>query len=224
MPALPLLAASDWGIAVAVFGLLVVFVLVGFAIIQGTRAQLYWRNQVQKGDVSAIQAMVGGEVERWKTARAPRDVAPGVWHGVQSAELLESRPDGVRLSATAEGQYALVSDERREVSSALKEGLALTAKLADLVLYDIPNVQLPWVQVDIYSTYRDGGGSAQQCIISTVARREVADALDWDEMDPEDIVRAFGGRFSLDDRGNAQPIDPNAPGPNGVPAVFYQDD
>jgi hypothetical protein len=219
-----LLAASDWGIAVAIFVLLILFLIVGFAIIQGTRAQLYWRAQVDKGDVNAIQAMVGGEVEHWKTARAPRDIAPNVWHGVQSAELLECRPDGVRLSATAEGQYALVSGERREVSSALKEGLALSAKLADLVLYDIPNVKLPWVQVDIYSTYRDGGGSAQQCIISTVARREVADGLDWDAMEPEEIVRAFGGRYSLDDRGNALPIDPNGPGSNGVPAVFYQDD
>lgn len=221
---LPLLAASDWGIAVALLVLMIVFLIVGFAIIQGTRAQLYWRKLVEQGDVTAIQALVGEEVQRWKTARAPRGMAPSVWHGVQGAELLEVKPDGVRLSAAAEGQYALVSGERREVSTSLKEGMKLTARLAEMVLYDIPNVKLDYAQVDIYSTFRDGAGSAQQCIISTVARREVADALDWDDLDAEEIVRAFGGRFRLDDRGNALPINPDAAGPSGVPAAFYKDD
>jgi hypothetical protein len=42
-------------------------------------------------------------------------------------------------------------------------------------------------------------------------------------MEGEEIVRAFGGKFSLDDRGNPNPIDPDAAGRNGVPAVFYKD-
>ncbi len=220
---LPLLAASDWGIAIAIFLLLALFVIVGLAIIQGTRAQLYWRRRVEDGDVEAIKALVGDELNRWKTARMPRGTQPAVWHGVQGAELLDAAPDRVRLSASAEGQYALVGSERREVSSSLKEGMKLTAKLADLVLYDIPNVRLPYVQVDVYTTYHDGDGSAQRCILSTIASREVADVLDWDDMDAEEIVRAFGGRFSLDDRGRPQPIDPNAVGPSGVPAAFYED-
>ncbi|MHB8376765.1 MAG: hypothetical protein ACYDEB_07385 [Dehalococcoidia bacterium] len=221
---LPLLAASDWGIAVALFFLMIVFLIVGFAIIQGTRAQLYWRKLVEQGDVTAIQALVGEEVQRWKTGRAPRGIAPSVWHGVQGAELLDVKPAGVRLSASAEGQYALVSGERREVSTSLKEGMKLTARLAEMALYDIPNVKLAYAQIDIYSTYRDGAGSAQQCIMSTVCKREVADALDWDDLDAEEIVRAFAGRFRLDDRGNALPIDPDANGPSGVPAAFYRDD
>jgi len=40
-------------------------------------------------------------------------------------------------------------------------------------------------------------------------------------------VRAFGGRFVLDDHGNALPIDPDAlpagTGATGVPAVFYDE-
>ncbi len=224
MPQLPLLAASDWGIAVAVFFLLLLFVIVGFAIIQGTRAQLYWRRRVEKGDVDAIRALVGDEVNHWKTARAPKGTAPAVWHGVQGAELLDVKPDSVRVSASAEGQYALVEGDRREISTSLKEGMKLTAKLADMLFYDIPNVKLPYTQIDIYSTYHDGDGSAQRCILSTICSREVADVLDWDDMDADEVVRAFGGRFSLDDRGRAQPIDPNAVGASGVPAVFYEDD
>src|SRR6185437_12799919 len=136
MPQLPLLAASDWGIAVAIFFLLLLFVIVGFAIIQGTRAQLYWRRRVEKGDVEAIRALVGDEVNHWKTARAPKGTAPAVWHGVQGTELLDVKPDSVRVSASAEGQYALVNGDRREISTSLKEGMKLTAKLADMLFYD----------------------------------------------------------------------------------------
>jgi len=221
---LPVLAASDWGIAVAIFFLLIAFLVVGFVIVQGTRVQLYWRRRVEQGDVDAIRALVGEEIARWKTARAPRGVDPAVWHGVQGAELIDVKPDSVHVSAAAEGRYALVSGDRREVSTALAEGMRLAAKLADMVLYDIPNVKLADVRIDIYSTYRNEAGSSQHCILSANCSRDVADVLDWDEMDAEEIMRAFGARFRLDDRGRAIPIDPNRVGPSGVPAVFYEDD
>ena len=93
-----------------------------------------------------------------------------------------------------------------------------------MVLYDIPNVKLDHAQVDIYSTFRDAAGSSQRCILTTMAHRDLADVVDWDELDAEEVVRAFGGRFSLDDRGQALPIDPDSDGPTGVPAAFYKDD
>jgi len=220
--ALPLLAASDYGIMVGIGIVLLLFLIVAWVIVQGTRAQLAWRASVDAGDVSAIQTLVSEEVTRWKTARMPKGVATGLWHGVQSAELIDVKPQGVRLSASAEGQYAVVDGARREVTSALDEAFALTARLADMVMYDIPNVKLPYAQVDIYSTFRDESGAAQRCIMSTLCERETADAIDWDEMSGEEIVRAFGGRFSLDDGGNPNPIDPDAPA-SGVPAVFYKD-
>jgi hypothetical protein len=217
------LAASDWGLAIAIAFLFLLFLAVGWVIVQGTRAQLYWRKRADDGDVDAIQMLVGDEVTRWKTAKTPKGVPPGVWHGVQSAELVDVQPDRVRLTASAEGQYALVDGERREVTGPLKEGMRVTAQLADMALYDIPNVRLPFVQVDVYSTYRDDAGASQRCILSTVAARTVGDQLDWEGLDAEEIVRAFGGRFALDDRGNPLPIDPGAPPASGVPSVFYED-
>ena len=217
------LAASDWGIAVGIGIILVLFLIVGYVIVQGTRVQLYWRKQAESGNVDAIRTLVGDEVTRWKTARTPRDVAPSVWHGVQSIELLDVSPDGVRVSASAEGQYALVGAERREVSNALKEGMKLTARLAEMLMYDIPNVKLRQAQIDIYTAYRDEQGATQRCILSTACERDVANQLDWDGLDAADIVRAFGGRYSLDDRGNPLAIDPEAR-TAGVPAVFYKDD
>jgi hypothetical protein len=221
---LPLLAASDYGIAVALGVVFFLFVIVGWVIIQGTRAQLQWRKAVEAGDVDAITTLVGDELTRWKTMRMPKGTPPGVWHGVQNVELAAVTPEGVRLSASAEGEYALVDGVRQQVRSALDEGMRLTAKLADMVLYDIPNVKLPYAQIDVYSTYRDDVTASQRCILSTACRREIADGLAWEEMDAEEVVRAFGGRFLLDDRGNPLPIDPATTTATGVPAAFYKDD
>lgn len=223
MNALPLLAVSDWGLAFGIVIVLLVFLFVGYIVVQGTRAQLAWRERVEAGDVDAIQALVQDEITRWKTQRMPKAMDTSVWHGVQSAELLEVAPESIRLSAAAEGQYALVSGERRETSSALREGMKLTAKLADMVFYDIPNVKLPRVRIDIYSTFRDGTGATQHCILTTDCDRATGAELDWDATDPEDIVRAFGGRYVLDDHGNAAPIDVDAPARSSVPAAFYTD-
>jgi len=219
-----LLAASDYGLVVACGFVLLLFLVIGWVVVQGTRAQMFWRQRADDGDVEIISMLVADEVTRWRTMRMPKDLEPGVWHGVQSAELTDVKPDGVRLSATAEGQYAMVGGRRQQVSSALLEGMKVTAKIADMALYDIPNVRLPWVQVDIYSTYRDDEGSTQRCVISTTARREIADDLAWEELEAEAVVRAFGGRFLLDDRGNPLPIDPDEGAPVGVPAAYYKDD
>jgi hypothetical protein len=228
----PLLAASDYGLVAASALVLLLFLIVGWVIIQGTRAQLFWRQRVDEGDIDVIQMLVSDEISRWKSMRMPKGTDPAVWHGVQSAELVEVLPDGVRITAIAEGQYQTVNGERRQVSGVLRDGMRVTAKVADMALYDIPNVRLPWVQVDVYTTYRDDTGSSQRCVISTVAGRELADGLAWDEMDAQDVVDAFGGRYSLDDRGNPLPIEPHGE-PKGeperqpktpVPAVFYEDD
>jgi hypothetical protein len=220
--ATPILALSDWGLVFGSMLVLLLFLVVGYVVIQGTRVQLAWRQRVEEGDVDAIQVLVSEEVNRWKTARMPKGMEPSIWHGVQGAELLEVTPDSFRLSASAEGQYALVSGERREVSNALREGMKLTTQLADMSLYDIPNVKLPYVQIDIYSTFRDDRGSSQQCILSTLAERSIASDIDWDGMEADEIVHAFGGRYALDDRGNPLPIEPDARRSNGVPAVFYE--
>ncbi|HYM16582.1 MAG TPA: hypothetical protein VEZ14_13580 [Dehalococcoidia bacterium] len=220
---LPLLAASDYGIAVAIGVLMLVFVVVGWVIIQGTRAQLAWRQAVEAGDVPAITTLVTEEIQHWKSMRMPKGADPAVWRGVQSAELVSVSPAGVRLSATAEGQYATVDGVRREIGTPLDQAFKITAKLADMAMYDIPNVRLPDTQIDVYTSYRDESGPAQRCILSTLCTRETGDALDWDELTAEEVVRAFGGRFLLDDRGGPLPIDPEVTGKSAVPAAFYKD-
>lgn len=194
-----------WGILVVV--LLTLFI--AYVIIQETRAQRHWRKLVERGDISAIEALVRAEIERWRTQRPPKEVPTSLWHGVQTVELQAVGRDYVRVSATAEAQYAVVEGQRQEVSSALHEGMKITVKLADMLLYDIPNVRLQKVQIDIYTTFRDMSGiSTQHCILSTIFDRRVAADLDWDESGPEEIIAAVGGRYQLNEQGAAQPIDP----------------
>lgn len=215
---------ENYGLVVAIGVVLVIFLFVGYVVIQGTRVQLAWRDRVEAGDVDVIRTLVGDEVDRWKTARMPKGTDASVWHAVQSAELVDVQADGVRLSAIAEGHYTSVSGERREVTNALRDGMKVTARLIDMVMYDNPNVRLDKVQVDIYSTFRDEQGAAQRCILTTATDRDTANTIDWDEDDAEEIVRTFGGRYAMDDRGNATPIAVDAPPPNNVPAAFYKEE
>jgi hypothetical protein len=219
---LPLLAVGDWGLAIVIFVFLIIFLFVSWFMIQATRQQLHWRSRAAEGDVDAIQMMVSDEIDRWKTMKMPKGNDPTTWRSVQTAELIEVTPDSVRVSAVAEGQYALVGGQRRETSNSYREAVKTTAKLADMLFYDIPNVRLPRVRIDVYSTYRDETGGAQQCIMTTTCDREIAAELDWDETSAEEIVASFGGRYRLDDRGNALPIDIDAPR-TSVPAAFYDE-
>ena len=75
---LPLLAASDYGLVIAVAGLFGMFLVVAWVIVQGTRAQLEWRKLADAGDVSAIQTLVGDELTHWKTMRMPKGTRPSV--------------------------------------------------------------------------------------------------------------------------------------------------
>jgi hypothetical protein len=221
---LPLLAASDYGLVVAVGVIFLLFLVVGWVILQGTRAQMDWRRAVEQGDTDVINMLVTEELNRWKTIRVPKGTDPAVWHALQSTELADVAPTGVRLNVTAEGQFAMVDGQRREVENGLQQAMKVTAKLADMVMYDIPNVKLGYVQVDVYSTFRDESGSSQRCVLTTKADREVADDLAWDEMTADEVVHAFGGRYSLDDRGNALPINPDGARSTNVPPVFYEDE
>ncbi len=195
----------EWGLLV--IGIFVA--LIAYAVLQETRAQRHWRGLTEAGDVEAIRQILETEIERWRTERVPRGVPASLWHGVQTVELVDVGRDFARVSCSAEGQYAVVDGRRQEVGSPLQEGMKLTRKLADMILYDIPNLRLARVQIDVYTTFRDQSGLAsQRCILSTVIDRSRAQDIEWDALSDEEFVRHFGGRFSLDGRGGAHPIDP----------------
>src|SRR5690242_6519185 len=121
---------------------MLILLFTAYVIVQETRAQLFWRSLVDKGDVKAIRDLIETEVEAWHRARVPRGTPALLWHGVQTVELLDVTDRGARVSCNAEGEYALVSGRRIETSSPLSEGMKITTKLAEMLLYDVPNVKL----------------------------------------------------------------------------------
>ena len=93
------------------------------------------------------------------------------------------------------------------MSPALLEAKAVAAKLADMMLYDVPNLSLGSVRVDVYSTFTaDGGDALQKPILTTTAHRAVADALDWDALSPGQLLAHLETTFEESPEGVARPI------------------
>lgn len=196
----------------AVLGLVLFGLFLTYIIFQETRAHTYWRGLVAKGDVSAIRALMDQEIERWRTMRVPRGTPAALWHGVQTADLVAVGPDTAHLACTAEGEHRMIGGKPEEVTKPIDAGMTVAAKLLELVLYDIPNLRLSVVRVDVYSTFRDASGAPmQQCILTTVAERAEADDLDWEALRPHEVIGRFESRYRVNDAGIAEPIDPGPP-------------
>ncbi len=202
----------EWGI----LGVAVIFVVVGYVVLQGTRASMAWRKAASGGDVDVIRQILEDAIASWRSVKRPKDVAPDVWRGVQTVALVDVAADGTTgtpvcasVSCQVESEYRLLDGRWLEVSSPLQEGFAVTARLADMLLYDVPNLRLDSVRIDVHTTFRDAEGVAERaCILTTNVRRERARDVDWEEWTPAEIVDAFGGRYRLGERGVALPIDP----------------
>jgi len=196
----------EWGILVV----LLLLLFTGFVIVQETFRQLHWRGLVAQGDVDAIRQLIESEIQAWKTARVPRGTPAQVWHGVQTVELLDVTPDAARVSCDAEGEYTIAAGRRIETSSPLSEGMKVTKRLAEMLLYDIPNVKLDRVQIDVYTSFRDESGAAEpRCILSTLVSRSAVGDIDWDETEAADFIALTGGRFAAGSNG-VRPIEPMA--------------
>ncbi len=200
-------------IAVTVVGLFLAYV-----VVQETRARLHWRGLVRRGDLPAIQTLVEEQIGAWRSAKVPKGTPATLWHCVQTTEIASITAEALHVICSAEGVYALEGGAKREISSALQEGIRVTARLAEMLLYEILEVKMARVRIDVYSTFRgDDGTATQRCILSTDFERDAAAALDWDTATPEEIVSALGGRYEVNERGAAVPIDVEAP-PRDVPA------
>lgn len=199
-----------WGLGIGILLITLLFAFFAFVIWKETRTHRFWQKKVEEGDLEMITQLVQVEVERWRTERPPKGMPAAVWQGIQGVELVEVGRDYIHASTTAEPHFASVGGARRQVSSALDEAKRITARLAERFFYDIPHVRPERVQIDCYTTFHEpGGGAAQRCIMSTLARRADAAAVDWDADPPERIVERLGPRYRLDGHGDALPIEPD---------------
>ena len=183
----------EWGILIIVLLLL----FTGFVIVQETARQMHWRGLVESGDTEAIRTLIEEQIEAWQESRVPRGTPTLLWHGVQSAELLDVTSTAARVSCNAEGEHALVGDRRVETSTPLAEGMKITKLLAEMLLYDVPNVKLDQAQIDVYTSFRDENGRAEaRCILSTAVLRKTVEHIDWEETEATDFISLTEGRFA----------------------------
>jgi len=195
----------EWGILI----ILLIVLFIAYAIVQETRAQMHWRGLVAAGDVDAIRQLLEAEVESWHTERVPRGTPALLWHGVQTAVIVDVDATGTRLSCSAEGESAIVDGRRVETSSPLAEGMKITMKLAEMALYDVPNLKLDRVQIDVYTSFRGESGRADAlCVLSTRVERRQVEHIDWEETAAPDFVELTAGRFAAADDGRLMAIEP----------------
>jgi hypothetical protein len=106
----------------------------------------------------------------------------------------------------------MVGARREQVTTPLDASKRLAAKIIEMVMYDIPEVKVGLVRVDVYSTFPTAiGGIEQGCILTTTATREQANTADWDAASPSEIVDTFATRYEVDPAGAPRPIDPGVP-------------
>jgi len=197
------------------WAILVIFVLVlllSYIIVQGTRAALAWRNAAAAGDVKVIRDILEGSITAWSSMKRPKEVPPDVWRGVQSIQLIDVAPAFVRVSCHAQSEYKMYEGRWIEVRNPLQEGMAIGAKTAEMLLYELPHFRPDNVQVDVYTSFRNGeGASSIECVLSIETDRETARQIDWDEWSGNEIIDRLGARYRLGERGQPLPIEVEPP-------------
>ena len=186
---------------------LVFFLFVGWLIATEMFQQRTWRRRVASGDDEIVGALILEATAGWRLARPPRDTPANLWAGVQRAELVAVTAEIATVQSSAEGEFRFVEGRREQVSSALDEAFVLAAKLVEMMLYDVPNLSLGSVRVDVYSTFTaDDGPARQQPILTTTAIRSAADTVAWEELSPVAILACFDTGFEASETGVARPI------------------
>lgn len=192
----------------ALLGIAIFVLILTYIVVQGTRAAMAWRVAASAGDVKVIRDIVQDSLDGWRSTKRPKAVAPEVWRGVQSLQIVEVRPDLVRASCQAESEYKMTGGRSLETANPLQAGMSITARAMDMLLYELPHYRPPQVQIDVYTTFREADGASRRaCILSTSASREAAAAVDWEEWTPAEIVEVLEGRCRMGDMGQPLPIE-----------------
>ncbi|MFN0093390.1 MAG: hypothetical protein ACKVVT_01255 [Dehalococcoidia bacterium] len=183
------------------------FLLFGWIIFSEMLQHRVWRRRVEQGDVGIVHALIEEALGTWRKARPPRGLPTQLWSGVQGAQLVAVTADSATLSASAEPAFRTEDGRRVQTSSALDEATALAARIVDMMLYDVPNLRLDAVRVDVFSTFTGADGAAvQQPILTTTATRADAEDVAWESLTPQEVLGRFATRFALGANGQALPI------------------
>ena len=193
---------------VAAILIFLLFTLIGFVLFKEVRTHIFWRRLVAEGDFEAINGILIGEINRWRTQRPPKGTSAAVWAGVQGMELLAGSGQFVHVSTTAEAEFRVVDGKRVQVATAYDTAVSTVSKLTEMLLYDVPNLRPGFVRVDVFTTFRNEDGSAiARPILSSLADRVRAAPIDWDSGDSHAIVAGFDLVVRISDSGEALPVE-----------------
>lgn len=198
---------------------LAIFLFVGWAVSAEMFQHRAWRKRVKEGDSAIVAALIEEALGTWRRTRPPRGTPANLWAGVQGAQLLAVTNETATLSTAAEGEFRTEDGRRVQVATALDDAIALAARLVDLMMYDVPNLRLGAVRVDVYSTFTEGDGTpVQRPILTTTAERLPADSMTWEELTPEEILGRFETTYERGPSGQAiaivlAPIEGDPPPP-----------
>jgi hypothetical protein len=204
-----------------------IFLGVGWAVSTEMFQHRAWRRRVEAGDTDIVAALIEESLATWRRGRPPRGTPASLWAGVQGAQLIAVEADGATLSTSAEAEFRTEGGMRVQVASALDEGIAIAAKLLDMIMYDVPNLRLGYARVDVYSTFSGADGTPTQLPILTVtADRATADDMTWEALTPEEILGRFGASFERAPGGQPvaielPPIEGAAPRPTEEAAADF---
>lgn len=168
---------------------LAIFLFVGWAVSAEMFQQRAWRRKVAAGDVDIIGALLGEAMGQWRRARPPKGIPGNRWAAIQGAELVAATPAGVTVSASVVPEYHTESGRRIKLTREADEAGEIAVRLIDRIMYDVPNLYLSRVRVDVYASL--GESDAQLPVLSTTATRAEADALDWEALSPSEILARF---------------------------------
>ncbi|MCE7929091.1 MAG: hypothetical protein DYG91_11425 [Chloroflexi bacterium CFX7] len=205
---------------------LAVFLLVGWLVSTEMFQQRAWRQRVAEGDVGIIAALLQEALATWQRARPEKGMPANLWAGVQAAQAVAVSGDGVTVSTSAEPEFRTEGGDRVQVTSALDVAIMVAARLADMLLYDVPNLRPGFARVDVFTTFHEGGGSpVQKPILTATADRAIADALAWDALTAAEVLSRFDTIYRRLPSGEGEPIElppitgtpvSEIPGPGGT--------
>jgi hypothetical protein len=209
-------------IVVGTIVVLALFLLFGWIIFTEMLQHRVWRRRVASGDLGIVVALIEEALGAWRRARPPKEMPSSLWAAVQGAQLVAVAPGMATVSTSAEPEFRTEGGARVQVQSALDEAIAIAAKLVDMMLYDVPNLRLDVVRVDVYATFTGPDGTpGQRPILTTTAARQVADHLAWEELSPAEVLARFETHFDRGPSGQGLAIE-LPPVEGQAPAEFAQ--
>jgi hypothetical protein len=195
-------------IVIGLVVVLAIFVFVGWAVSAEMFQQRAWRRRAGEGDPDIIGALVNDALARWQRARPPAEVPANQWASVQQAEVVAVTGDGATLSTSVVIEYRTAAGHRVPTSPPLAEAIAVAARLLDMVLFDVPNLRLGSVRVDVYADFAaEGGGTVQRPVLSSTASRAVADSIFTEDLTPAEVLRRFDTLYHPTEGFEIQPIE-----------------